>query len=162
MKKEFTKLITQYQAIVHKICNIYFWDKPFKEDYFQEIIIELWKAFPSFKNKSKFSTWMYRVALNTSIDIIRKEKNLIKTNPLSKSEFNLPAPDRNQQTSKQEKLYMAINQLSEIEKAIIMLYLEEYSYKEIAEIVGISESHTGVKISRIKNFLQKKIGNGNK
>ena len=162
MTKEFTKLIAEHQAIIHKICNIYFWDKSFKEDYFQEIVIEMWKAYPSFQNKSKFSTWMYRVALNTAIDILRKEKNLIKTDPLSKKEFNIPAPARNPQDTKQEKLYMAINQLSDIEKAIIMLYLDDYSYKEIAGIVGISETYTGVKINRIKTELQKKLNHGNK
>lgn len=74
MEKEFTELLFQNQGIVHKISNIYFYNRANKEYYTQELIIQLWKAFPSFKNQSKFSTWMYRVCLNAAIDILRKEK----------------------------------------------------------------------------------------
>ena len=162
MEKEFTELLYQNQGIIHKICSLYFNNRTEKEDYKQELIIQLWKAFPSFKNQSKFSTWMYRVCLNAAIDIIRKEKTqpeLVKyeyqdsiTNSDSKSELS----------DNQEKLYQAINKLSDIDKAIITLYLDEFSYKEIAEITGISESNTGVKINRIKSLIFKSIENGNK
>jgi RNA polymerase sigma-70 factor (ECF subfamily) len=162
VKREFTKLLLENQGIVYKICNIYFYNKPEKEDYFQDIVIELWRAFPGFRKQSKFSTWMYRVALNTAIDLLRREKTQPKLIGLSRQEFELQENHTNENSTKQDKLYRAINLLSEIEKAIIILYLEDYSYKEISKIVGISETYTGVKINRIKNELQKKLNHGNK
>lgn len=160
MNKDFTELFVTNQNIVHKICTLYFEGKPNKEDYFQEIVLQLWKAFPGFRRESKFSTWMYRVALNTAIDLLRKEKTQPKLFQISKSELLINETTR-EYTEQQEKLYTAILQLSEIEKAIILLYLEDYSYKEISEIVGISETYTGVKINRIKTQLHKLINNGN-
>lgn len=161
MKKEFTKLLKENQGIVHKICNIYFYDRLEKEDYFQEIVLELWRAFPNFKGQSKFSTWMYRVALNSAIDLLRKEKKQPQLIKFTQQEFNIPDNPAKENSGKQEKLYRAINLLSEVEKAIIILYLEDYSYKEISEIIGISETYTGVKINRIKTELQKKLNYGN-
>ena len=162
MKKEFTRLLKENQGIIHKVCNIYFYDRLDKEDYFQEIIIALWKGYPNFKGQSKFSTWMYRVALNSAIDILRKEKTQPQLIKLSQTEFEIPDNQTKATSDKEEKLYKAINLLSEVEKAIIILYLEDYSYREISEIVGISETYTGVKINRIKTELQKKLNYGNK
>jgi RNA polymerase sigma-70 factor, ECF subfamily len=162
VKKEFTRLLKENQGIIHKICNIYFYNRLDIEDYFQEIIIDLWKAYPSFKGQSKFSTWMYRVALNSAIDLLRKEKTQPQLFKLSQTEFEIPDNQTKTNSDKEEKLYRAINLLSEVEKAIIILYLEDYSYREISEIVGISETYTGVKINRIKKELQKKLNDGNK
>lgn len=162
MEKEFTELLYQNQGIVHKICSLYFNNRTEKEDYKQELIIQLWKAFPSFNNQSKFSTWMYRVCLNAAIDIIRKEKSQPKFVQYDNYNFNIISESKNETSEKQEKLYQAINMLSDIDKAIITLYLEDFSYKEIAEIIGISESNTGVKINRIKSLILKSIENGNK
>lgn len=162
MKKEFTKLLKENQGIIHKICNIYFFNRKEKDDYFQEIIIELWRAFPNFQGQSKFSTWMYRVALNTAIDLLRKEKTQPQLMSLTRQLFDLQDTQIKEDSTRQDILYRAINLLSEVEKAIIILYLEDYSYKEIAEIAGISETYTGVKINRIKTELQKKLNHGNK
>jgi RNA polymerase sigma-70 factor (ECF subfamily) len=162
VKKEFTKLLKENQGIVHKICNIYFYNRSEKEDYFQDIVIELWKAFPNFNKKSKFSTWMYRVALNTAIDLLRREKVRPRLIGLSRQEFDLQDSQIKEISTQQDRLYRAINLLSSVEKAIIILYLEDYDYKEIAEIIGISETYTGVKINRIKVELQKKLNHGNK
>jgi len=160
MEKEFTELLYRNQGIVHKICNLYFGNRSHKDDYRQELIIQLWKAFPKFSNKSKFSTWMYRVCLNAAIDILRKEKTQLKFAEYGTSIGTIT--DHKKETSdNQEKLYQAISRLSDIDKAIITLYLDEYSYKEIAEIVGISETNTGVKINRIKSQILKNIQNGN-
>jgi len=161
MEKEFTGLLYQNQGIVHKICNLYFGNRIEKEDYQQELIIQLWKAFPSFKNQSKFSTWMYRVCLNTAIDILRKEKCQLKFIPVENQIVNTIPDENSEINSNQEKLFRAINRLTEIDKAIITLYLDEFSYKEIAEIIGISESNTGVKINRIKTEILKSFDNGN-
>ena len=157
MKNEFAELVHKHKGIVQRICNIYFYRNPYQEDYYQEIMIRLWKAWPTFKNQSAFSTWLYRVALNTAIDIMRKQSLQPVHMELSKTEYNIPEHDFSGESDKKEKLYQAINYLSDIEKAIIFLYLEGYNYKEIAEIIGISESNTGVKINRIKNQLIKTI-----
>jgi RNA polymerase sigma-70 factor (ECF subfamily) len=162
MEKEFTELLYQNQGIVLKVCNLYFNNRAEKEDYKQELIIQLWKAFPSFNNQSKFSTWMYRVCLNSAIDILRKEKTQPKFIKYDNHSFRSISEPNNELTEKQEKLYHAINKLTDIDKAIITLYLDEFSYKEIAETIGISESNTGVKINRIKSLILKSIENGNK
>jgi RNA polymerase sigma-70 factor, ECF subfamily len=162
MENEFTELLYQNQGIVHKICTLYFGNRLEKEDYNQELIIQLWKAFPSFKNQSKFSTWMYRVCLNAAIDILRKEKTQPQFVKLDITEANKVVDNSDQLNSNQEKLFQEINKLSPIDKAMITLYLEEFSYKEIAEIVGITESNTGVKINRIKSLILKSFNNGNK
>lgn len=157
MKNEFTELLYQNQGIVHKICSLYFNNRVDKEDYKQELIIQLWKAFPSFNNQSKFSTWMYRVCLNAAIDILRKEKTEPKLVEFSNQNINTLSESNLETSDNQEKLYQAISKLSDIGKAIITLYLDEFSYKEIAEIMGISESNTGVKINRIKSLILKSI-----
>ncbi len=130
------------------------------EDYRQELIIQLWKAFPSFKSRAKFSTWMYRVCINAAIDILRKEKKELKQVSLSEEYLNSVPSHTNETDRNQEKLYTVINQLSHVDRAIITLYLEEYSYKEIAEIIGITESHIGVKINRIKSKILNLLKNG--
>jgi RNA polymerase sigma-70 factor, ECF subfamily len=162
MESKFTELLYQHQGIVHKICNLYFNNRIEKEDYQQELIIQLWKAFPGFNHQAKFSTWMYRVCLNAAIDIIRKEKTQPQLVKLETKDTDNIVEPVSEPDSHQERLYQAINRLSDIDKAIITLYLDEFSYSEIAEIIGISESNTGVKINRIKSFILKTIENGNR
>ena len=157
MEKEFIKLLNDHIGIIYKICNVYFYKNPLKEDYQQEIIIRLWKAFPDFRNESEFSTWMYRVALNTAIDIKRKFHTRLQYTELTREEYKLTDNKEAQKSDQKEKMYGAINRLNDGEKAIILLYLEGFSYNEIAGIIGISESNTGVKINRIKKHLIKLI-----
>jgi RNA polymerase sigma-70 factor (ECF subfamily) len=160
VEEEFVELVNRHKGILYKICNIYFIRDPNKEDYYQEILIRLWKSYPGFRNESSFSTWLYRVALNTAIDIVRKQSLRPGHTALSKDEFSIPEPEQSIESDKRNKLYQSINYLSDVEKAIIILYLEDYSYKEIAEIIGISESNTGVRINRIKNQITKMLKNG--
>lgn len=162
MEKEFTELLYQNQGIVRKICNLYFYNRVEKDDYQQELIIQLWKAFSSFKNESKFSTWMYRVCLNSAIDLLRKEKTQPKMIQFDTNDFGEIPEATNESNENQEKLYLVIAMLSDIDKAIITLYLDEFSYKEIAEIIGLSETNIGVKINRIKSLILKSFTNGNK
>lgn len=159
MEKEFIELVNKHQGILKKICNVYFYRNPYKDDYYQEILIRLWKSFSNFKNQSAFSTWLYRVALNTAIDIIRKQNLRPIYTELSKNEYRLQDNGKDTESVEKDKLYRAINCLSDVEKAIILLYLEDYTYKEIAEIAGISESNTGAKINRIKCKLIKLLEN---
>lgn len=160
VKDEFIALINKHEGILQKICNIYFYRNPYKEDYYQEILIRLWKSYPGFRNQSAFSTWLYRVAINTAIDIIRKQSIRPRLAEISKFEYNIPESECNSESNQKDKLYRAINQLSDIEKAIILLHLEAYSYAEIGEIIGISEGNAGVRINRIKNQLIKILENG--
>lgn len=160
MKDKFMELLYENQGIVHKICSLYFMDRPEKEDYYQELVIQLWKAFPSFNNTAKFSSWMYRVCINAAIDIKRKEKSQLKYVKLSEARPVTETDRKGAENTQQEKLYQAIGKLSDVDRAIITLYLDEYSYREIAQIIGISESNTGVKINRIKSRIIKSIEHG--
>jgi len=162
VEKEFLELIKKHQGILHKICNIYFYKNPYKEDYYQEMLIRIWKSYPSFRNQAAFSTWLYRVALNTAIDILRKQNLQPKHTELSKFEYNIPEQESFIESDRKDVLYQAIHHLSDVEKAIIILYLEDYSYRKISEVIGISESYTGVKINRIKNQIIKILENEHK
>ena len=156
MEKEFTGLINNHKGIIYKVCQLYCHESENRKDLFQEIVIQLWKAYPNFRGEAKLSTWIYKIALNTAISSLKKEnKNkLIKT--ISDSEFEIPALEITE-NEHLKKLYQAIQQLTEIERAIIMLYLDEKNYEEITEIVGISKSNVGVKLNRIKQKLSKII-----
>lgn len=162
MEKEFVEQVNRCQGILRKVCNIYFYQSPYREDYYQEILIRLWKAYPSFKNQSSFSTWLYKVALNAAIDIVRKQSIEPLYMELSAEEYRLHDTNvqENDTNDKRENMYQAINRLPEVEKGIILLYLEGYEYREIALIIGISETNVGVKINRIKQQLSKTINNG--
>lgn len=162
MEEEFIERINRYQGILQKICNIYFYRHPYREDYYQEILIRLWKAYPKFKEESTFSTWLYRVALNTAIDLVRKESIQPEHRELSTGEYSIcdEHSENNVRTDQKELLYRAINQLSDVEKAVIILYLEGYGYKEISAVIGITETNVGVKINRIKKQLIKQLKDG--
>jgi RNA polymerase sigma-70 factor (ECF subfamily) len=154
-EQEFLQLINQNQGIVRKVCHLYGRNDTDKEDLYQEIVIQLWKAFSSFRGEAKFSTWMYRIALNTAISNLRKQTKKIA---LSFPEF-IPHEnaDTNDEKIKEEKLsemYAAISRLTEVEKAIVMLYLEDKSYEEMEEILGISNGTLRVKMNRIKDKLR--------
>jgi len=124
-------------------------------DLFQEITIQLWKAFPKFRGDAKFSTWMYRVGLNTAITLYRKSKRSIKTQEFDTVQFKIKAEDYDDTEEEQLKLlYKAVHQLNDIEKALVFLYLEDKNYKEISETMGISEVNARVKMNRVKNKLR--------
>jgi len=133
-------------------------DETHREDLFQEIVLQLWKSYPSFRGESKFSSWMYRVALNVAIQDFRKEKKR-KFLFLESFEFEEPSsPPKNEYKDERiEALYRAISNLDKIEKAIMMLYLDEVANEEIADIVGISQNYVRVKMTRIRTKLAKTI-----
>jgi RNA polymerase sigma-70 factor (ECF subfamily) len=116
----------------------------------------LWKAYPSFRGDSKFSTWLYRIALNTAIsDLRRKKHHIISTEPDGLPEGIEDIQNYKEKEEKLEQLYKAINQLTEIEKAVVMLYLEDRSYDEMEDILGINQNNLRVKMNRIKDKLRK-------
>ncbi len=158
MEREFIEMINNHRGIIYKVCNIYFYKSEDRRDVFQEILLQLWRSFPGFRNESQRSTWMYRVALNTAISNFRKEIKKPERRSLAVSELEIPdIQDLSGESDNEVMLKMAIGQLTNIEKAIIMLYLEEKSYEEISDIMGITRSNVGVKLNRIKIKLEKII-----
>lgn len=126
-----------------------------REDLFQEIVLQLWSSYGAFKGESKFTTWMYRVALNTAITRLRKWKRRPDNARFSMVEHNIPQPEDDRPDLEfDHELQTAIGTLNKFDKALVMLYLDEKSYSEMAEIMSISESNIGVKINRIKSKLK--------
>lgn len=158
MEKEFIDIITQNQGIIHKVCSMYIEYEEDKQDLFQEILIQIWKAYPKFRKESKISTWMYRIALNTAISRFKKEKRRPEETHLSTKLLQVADTVYNYEYEEKLKvLRQAINQLNKIEKAIMMLYLEDNSHEEIAETIGITQNYVRVKMNRIKNKLKKTL-----
>nr|WP_156276651.1 sigma-70 family RNA polymerase sigma factor [Christiangramia aestuarii] len=145
----------KHQNIAHKICRIYTNDQESHNDLFQEITIQLWKAYPKFRGDSKFSTWMYRVALNTAITLYRKKKRSIRTQDYDTVHFKIKAEEYDDEAERHLKLmYDAIKQLNDIDKALVFLYLEDKNYAEISYTLGISEVNARVKMNRVKTKLK--------
>jgi len=160
IENQFVELIKIHQGIVHKVCGMYRRDPDDRKDLFQEIVIQLWKAFPKFRQEAKVSTWIYQIALNVAISDFRKESRKPIRVELSETFANIS--DNQYDYSFEEKLkvlYQAIDQLSEVEKAIMMLYFEEKSNEEIAEIIGISQNNVRVKMTRIREKLRTLMAN---
>jgi RNA polymerase sigma-70 factor (ECF subfamily) len=155
IENKFIFEIQKNQGILHKICFIYSKNSIEKEDLYQEIILQLWKSYPSFRNEAKLSTWMYRVALNTAITL--NKKAAIFENYKTQLSDDYAIAEVVDYSEDIKILYKAISKLSKIEKAIIMLWLEEKAYSEIAEIVGMSVKNVSVKLVRSKKKLAKLI-----
>lgn len=154
-KKDFISLIEQHQGIIYKVSKMYCDKEECRQDLFQDILVQLWQSYPSFNNNSKFSTWMYKVALNTALAQFKKEKKKPEES-VSNIPTNIIEEDSYKEKENQRELIQkAISKLNKAEKAIIILYMDDYSYEEIAEITGITTSNVGVKINRIKTKLQK-------
>lgn len=162
MKKElehsFVNELEKNQNIVHKVCRIYTNDPDAHNDLFQEITIQLWKAYPKFRGDAKFSTWMYRVALNTAITLYRKSKRHIQAQSIDDIVYKVKAEPYDDTEERQLKLiYDAIKELNDIDKALVFLYLEDKNYTEISETLGISEVNARVKMNRVKTKLKKML-----
>ena len=156
LEKNFLNDFEKNQNIVHKICRIYTTNQDQHNDLFQEITIQIWKNYSKFMGESKFSTWMYRVSLNTAITLYRKSSRRIKTQDFSEVSFKIKSIDYDDTKDQQLRaLYGGIRELNDIEKALIFLYLEDKPYKEIAKTLGISEVNARVKMNRSKEKLRK-------
>ena len=150
--KEFIALLKRHQNIVHKVCSLYMNNIADREDLFQEITLQAWNAFRSFRGEAKFSTWLYRVALNTAISFYRKEKRMpVFTNTEVFPEY---CEEHNPAEEQMQAMYKAIESLSKIDKALVILYLEDYSYDEIGNMLGITANNVAVKINRVKTRLK--------
>ncbi|MCX6208119.1 MAG: RNA polymerase sigma factor [Bacteroidetes bacterium] len=151
-QQEFTSLITKHQKIIYKVCNLYVEDKTDRQDLFQEICLQAWKSYHLFRGDAQFSTWLYRIALNTAITFFKKEKKQVQ------AIYNEVLPElRNVEDEREEQfkaMYTAIGNLNKIDKALVMLYLEDYSYIEISETLGITPNNVAVKMNRLKLKLK--------
>jgi RNA polymerase sigma-70 factor, ECF subfamily len=156
-KEEFLEILSNYQGILHKVSLVYFKNKSDREDNLQEIIYQLWKSFPSIKNHNSIGSWIYAVSINTSISKVKK---------IPRIEYREIVPELPDQSGIIEKIFVneslqllinAIYNLNEVDKSIMLLYLEEKSYNEIAEIIGISKSNVGVRINRAKEILKQNL-----
>lgn len=143
-------MVNRYKDVIFKVCYVYA-SREELEDYYQEVLIQLWRSLPNFRNESKMSTWIYRISLNTCISYVRKNK---KVNKVSLIDLDFIDNDIEKKYYIDE-LYLLINRLNKFEKAIILLWLEERDYEEIASIVGISKNNVAVKLNRIKEKLRR-------
>jgi len=154
-KKKYLEMINQNKALIYKVASIYTDRKQDQQDLIQDIYFQLWKSFDTFEERSKISTWLYRISLNTSIQYLKKKNRKLKQVDLKEEYIDLDKQSQDAKTDDIKKMFLSIQQLNELDKGIILLYLEEKSYKEIAEIVGLSETNIGTRIQRIKIKLSK-------
>lgn len=157
-EKEFLEKIEKHKGMIFKISKMYLENQEDREDLFQEIILQLWKSYQAFEGKSQFSTWLYRVSLNTAITFLKRDKKRMDKNELHE---NIDIEDE-QNTDKElqtEFLYKAVQELNPIEKALIFLFLEGQNHKQISENMGITEVNARVKLNRTKEKLQQIIKN---
>ena len=142
-------MLRQYNRIIYKVASFYTDQNNTLDDLYQDVVLNLWKAFPNFRGESQLSTWIYRVALNTCVSFYRKSKRKPICEKMT-SDIKIYTED-NEAIA---ELYACINQLGRLERALILLYLEDRPYKEIAEIMGITTTNVSTKIARIKEKLR--------
>ncbi|WP_422083498.1 RNA polymerase sigma factor [Ulvibacterium sp.] len=149
-KEAFLDAVHSNQGLINKLCHIYRDSKEDREDLFQEIVYQLWKSHPKFRGRSKFTTWMYRIGLNTAMASFRKPKVILSGTD------RLPEPTRpeGEENPNRERLFKAIRTLDDAEKAIVSMYLDGFDNSEMAEVMGISKNYLGVRLNRIKNKLR--------
>lgn len=159
--KQFVQLIEQNKGIIYKVARSYGRSEEDREDLFQEIVIQLWGAFERYNDQYKLSTWIYRIALNVAISFYRKARRRIESElPLTESMTEIADKDSQENLNASISLLQQfISELKELDKALMILYLESKNYKEMAEILGITETNVATKISRIKNQLKQKFSN---
>lgn len=159
-KETFLLLLDEHKGIIIKICNAYCQSGDDKKDLSQEIVYNLWKAFAAYTPDYKFSTWLYRVALNVAISYYRQEKRSLQYSPYDESLIVFNGEEYNGEMEENLLLLQQfIFELKEIDKSIMLLYLDDKSYHEIAEITGISATNVATKINRIKTNLKAKFSN---
>ncbi len=155
----FASIIKENERIIFKITTVYTNNSDDQKDLYQDIVIQLWKAYGSFRNESKLSTWLYRVALNTAITRLRKEKRTGIKVPIDQVVLNHTESHDPELEDRLRDLYQSIEMLSELDKGIVLLFLEEKSYEEIAEITGMTVSNVGTRLNRIKKKLKQQMSN---
>jgi len=160
-KDHFLSVVEANKGIIYKIANSYCKNPEDRKDLVQEIVSQLWKAFGTYSSQYKYSTWIYRISLNVAISFYRKEnRRKAVSSPISEGVFNLTdMDDATEKESNLRLLQQFIQELKDLDKALMLLYLEEKSHREIAEIMGITETNVATKIGRIKLLLKQKFMN---
>ncbi len=154
-EQEFIAQIRSTQGILWKICHLYCPEAEERQDLFQEMLVQLWRSYRTFKGQSKFSTWVYRVCLNVAISQYRKSRRQAPSTELPREVYEqVDSQESELKEERSKALYEAIAQLKTVEKALVMLYLEDKSYDEISEIMGISANNARVKMNRIREKLR--------
>jgi RNA polymerase sigma-70 factor (ECF subfamily) len=151
----YTSSIFPYAAIIIKICRAYTNSQEDFEDYYQEVCLQIWKSKDNFKEKSEWSTWVYRLSLNVCLTLLKKKKNKYQYFASDSLPEEVTEDSRAFADESLDQLYIAIRQLSEVDRGVILLYLEEKTYQEIADIIGSNPNNIGVRIKRIKERLKK-------
>lgn len=158
-EQEFLKRIENHKGILYKVSKMYMDNTDDQQDLFQEIVCQLWKSYDSFRNESQFSTWMYRVAINTAIIFLKKEKRKVDKYEIASENIKDDEGDSHIKENQLDHFYKAVQKLEKIDKAIIFYQLEGFSHKEIGENLGISEGNARVKLNRAKEKLKEIIKN---
>ncbi|MBI9064586.1 MAG: sigma-70 family RNA polymerase sigma factor [Marinilabiliaceae bacterium] len=160
-KEEFINILNDHRKLIYKVCNSYCQDTGNRQDLEQEIVLQLWRSIKKFDGRVKLSTWIYKVALNTAITFHRNEcKQKNKKSGLDASVIALAEHQEDcEDEDKIALLYQFIGQLNEMDKALMLLYLDNTKHKEIADIIGITESNVATKIARIKKKLKEQFIN---
>ena len=154
-EQEFLSVIKEYERVIYKVCYLYTSRNATLNDLYQDVVLNLWRAYPMFRGECKISTWIYRIALNTCISFIRKEKNVPEIVTLTPYESEWMTEEQDSFQLMLKELYYLIGQLGQLDKSIILLYLEEKSYEEISEITGLTVTNVATKLNRIKEKLRK-------
>lgn len=153
-------MITSNQGLLLKVCNMYCSSPEDKEDLFQDIVLQLWRAYGSFNGDARISTWIYRVALNTAITRLRKETKREKYEGLGDHTLEVAATDNKEEHEQVLQMYAAIKKLPAVDRAITILYMDGHSYREIAGVMGLSESNVGFLLNKIRTKLKTIVNNG--
>jgi len=163
METEFIRVINTHARILHKVCRLYGKNDEDRNDLYQEIVLQLWRAFPAYRREAQSSTWLFRVALNTAISLFRRQSRRVVGEGFDGDLLDVAQASVSPEIDDQmDQFYTAVEQLSPVEKALIFLYLDNNSYDEIAKIIGISQSNVGVKLNRIKGKLKRIVELTNK
>ena len=154
LEKEFLTMIEAQKRTIYKVCYIYANDQDDLNDLYQETVLNLWKSFPRYRGDSTLNTWVYRIAMNTCITFLRRSNARPQIVPMTANVAGMAAED-NETAGQLRELYRLISQLGKLERALILLWLEERSYEEIANILGITKTNVAVKLNRTKEKLKK-------
>jgi RNA polymerase sigma-70 factor (ECF subfamily) len=157
LQERFQTVVDQHKKILYKVCNSYCRNRDDRDDLAQEIIIQLWRSFGKFDERYRFSTWMYRIALNVAISFYRRENTRTRY-VISDEEHLLEAIDETKDQPEEIRfLYEFIDGLDPLNKALVLLYLDGNNYQQIAEVLGISETNVATKISRLKSKMKQEF-----
>jgi RNA polymerase sigma-70 factor, ECF subfamily len=155
-KRNFIRTIDSNRGIIKSLCRAYYVSTEDQKDAFQDIVLQLWKSFETFRGESEISTWIYRVSLNTLLTKVKKEKNKIATESIGASELSISIAIADGDI---ELLHIVIQSLKDLDKAIVILYLEGYKNKEISQILDLTPTNVSTRLNRVREELKAKFKN---